>query len=638
MADNASTTTSNAAPSIGYELLQQPALAGDHDARIHAMERDGFTFVVAPVQAQGAPGAAGVNANVSAADLRAPLDRTELVIQGPDFATVTVATVPTMFDTATVKDEVLRNKASLHFRRLVHWTGHLGVSAVQVPLPSDATAIPEFARQLLAHAIPLLPYSALWVRVPLGDADAWSRWNLARTLTGHHVKLQVLLDIGADLPDGPTDCTLARWRGEPLAAISLRTSAFLTNKKGYPVLSKAHQALVRPILVRNPHVIVSHDGAQRDLAAYQQYVAFLFRSQPAPSVIDQFAAGYHDYLQNPLQPLMDNLEAQTYEVFERDPVKYAQYQEATRKCLVDRGPQPQVVMVVGAGPRGPLVDCVLRASAEAEVAVKVYAVEKNANALVSLRHKQRSVWGDQVEVVFADMRTWQAPEPCDILVSELLGSFGDNELSPECLDGVQHVLKPDGVSIPHSYTPFWAPVSSSKLWTEASAAKTVAALETPYVVMIRDATVLADPQPVWTFTHPVPVATMQPENAHNERYSMTEFTMRDEALVHGMAGYFECVLYKDVLLSTVPATHSKDMTSWFPIYFPVRFPIAVPKGARVQAHLWRATGSHKVWHEWSVVPLAAPAADGHASEPARMPAGYASLIHNAGGRSYGIGL
>ena len=27
------------------------------------------------------------------------------------------------------------------------------------------------------------------------------------------------------------------------------------------------------------------------------------------------------------QPLMDNLESQTYEVFEKDPVKYNQYQE-----------------------------------------------------------------------------------------------------------------------------------------------------------------------------------------------------------------------------------------------------------------------------------------------------------------------
>jgi hypothetical protein len=51
----------------------------------------------------------------------------------------------------------------------------------------------------------------------------------------------------------------------------------------------------------------------------------------------------------------------------------------------------------------------------------------------------------QVEIVSADMRHWQAPEPADILVSELLGSFGDNELSPECLDGAQRFLAPGAV-------------------------------------------------------------------------------------------------------------------------------------------------------------------------------------------------
>lgn len=51
------------------------------------------------------------------------------------------------------------------------------------------------------------------------------------------------------------------------------------------------------------------------------------------------------------------------------------------------------------------------------------------------------MWGEQVEVVFQDMREWEAPEKADILVSELLGSFGDNELSPECLDGAQRFLK-----------------------------------------------------------------------------------------------------------------------------------------------------------------------------------------------------
>ena len=33
----------------------------------------------------------------------------------------------------------------------------------------------------------------------------------------------------------------------------------------------------------------------------------------------------------------------------------------------------------------------------------------------------------------------------DIIVSELLGSFGDNELSPECLYDAQHLFKEDAI-------------------------------------------------------------------------------------------------------------------------------------------------------------------------------------------------
>ena len=64
------------------------------------------------------------------------------------------------------------------------------------------------------------------------------------------------------------------------------------------------------------------------------------------------------------------------------------------------------------------------------------------------------------------MRTWEAPEKADILVSELLGSFGDNELSPECLDGAQRFLKEGGVSIPAAYTSYLQPITAHKLWTE----------------------------------------------------------------------------------------------------------------------------------------------------------------------------
>ena len=46
----------------------------------------------------------------------------------------------------------------------------------------------------------------------------------------------------------------------------------------------------------------------------------------------------------------------------------------------------------------------------------------------------------------------------DIIVSELLGSFGDNELSPECLYDAEDLFKPDAISIPSSYTSWIGPL------------------------------------------------------------------------------------------------------------------------------------------------------------------------------------
>ena len=61
---------------------------------------------------------------------------------------------------------------------------------------------------------------------------------------------------------------------------------------------------------------------------------------------------------------------------------------------------------------------------------------------------------------------WAHQMQADILVSELLGSFGDNELSPECLDGAQRFLKRGGVSIPAAYTSQLQPISSFRVWSD----------------------------------------------------------------------------------------------------------------------------------------------------------------------------
>ena len=189
-------------------------------------------------------------------------------------------------------------------------------------------------------------------------------------LAGEHAPaLVVALELPVD-PPSDTASALARWDAEPVQVrgppptpprdaraarasfppsisseeaapllpfclpsarcVVLLTSAFLTNKKGFPVLSPRHQAAVKALVARHgAQVMVSGPptGGPRDagkgLKPYQQYVEHLYRQLPDPTEEQRFERPYLDYLQAPLQPLMDNLESQTYETFERDPVKYA---------------------------------------------------------------------------------------------------------------------------------------------------------------------------------------------------------------------------------------------------------------------------------------------------------------------------
>ncbi|VDN25580.1 unnamed protein product [Dibothriocephalus latus] len=91
------------------------------------------------------------------------------------------------------------------------------------------------------------------------------------------------------------------------------------------------------------------------------------------------------------------------------------------------------------------------------------------------QHRLETEWnGRDVHLVPGDMRQLSPDlEKADIFVSELLGSFGDNELSPECLDGAQHLLKENGISIPSSYTSYVAPLQSLRIHQEAASHREV---------------------------------------------------------------------------------------------------------------------------------------------------------------------
>ncbi|CAK3871551.1 arginine N-methyltransferase [Lecanosticta acicola] len=602
------------------------------------------------------------------------------------------------------------------FNLEVAYAAFCGVSNVLVHGPISGSDVAQYSRAIL-EGLGLGPYVQLQILMPMTgelelegsdgahlselarsqyvpdlnededetDSDiygAWEAWNTIRTMCNYSTKLAVALETPRQLPCVELQ---SRWYSEPVRLLVLPRTSFLRNNKGFPVLSKAHQQLLtRFVRLRFPPWVLLADvdpiqeldaavgvatadptpseaainaqDRQKDPVSHLRYIRHLQQAQPSRSPIERFGQGYQDYIQSPLQPLTDNLESITYEVFEKDPVKYEWYEKAVAAALKDLrakfgGARDFVVAVVGAG-RGPLVTRALQASKSTEITIKCCAVEKNPNAhvLIQRRNQTDPLWNKQVLIYKSDMRTWPGPtingeiRKVDILVSELLGSFADNELSPECLDGVQHVLHPDhGINIPQSYSAHLTPIATPRLYSDLLAKPEDDKWEVPAVVMLHQYDYLCteptttannnslpvpDVKEVWSFDHPVPSSVLTQafiraggaidcgswtggdgKNEHNARSCKVSFRSHQRGVCHGLGGYFETVLYapqngsKKIELSTNPVTmddKSKDMISWFPIFFPLKTPIFIPNDSEIEVSIWRQTDDRKVWYEWFI--------------------------------------
>lgn len=566
---------------------------------------------------------------------------------------------------ATQRDVVMDGEEA-GARRELAWAAHVGANAVTFSLDARHRAANVRYANIVSGSLGMLTHTKVWARVRVDDEmlededgmrtsassceTSYAEWAAFMSACEHDANVYALLEVGGgDVVHG----TWRRWIGERVGAVVLRVDAFRTNARGFPVLPKETQAFIREMFTRNVQVILSDiDSSSRDferlrciaprdvegdasrvadadahpMRLYWEYLVYLFRGIDALTEQALIEIPYRDYLQAPLQPLMDNLESVTYETFEKDASKYNQYEEAVRLALLDgvREGDDAVVMVVGAG-RGPLVRASLRAANAARRNIIVYAIEKNPNAVVTLQHlAQSDEWRGKVFVCPGDMRSSNLGDvKADIIVSELLGSFGDNELSPECLDGAMWMLKEGGVSIPAEYESFVAPVTAAKLYTGAKAYKDREHMETPYVVQFHRVHRIAEPKSVWTFSHP------NKQMPSNERYVTVDFETTHSATIHGFAGYFDALLYSGksgtVRCSIHPHNHTlgptgEPMFSWFPMYFPIREPALARAGERIALHLWRRVDAHKMWYEWLL------------ESPTHGP------IHNVNGRSYWIGL
>lgn len=75
----------------------------------------------------------------------------------------------------------------------------------------------------------------------------------------------------------------------------------------------------------------------------------------------------------------------------------------------------RIEKVVGAG-RGPLVAAALKAGVTADRKLRVFAVEKNANAVITLRNRAIMEKWTNVTIVAKDMRDWVRGKARDKLI------------------------------------------------------------------------------------------------------------------------------------------------------------------------------------------------------------------------------
>lgn len=532
------------------------------------------------------------------------IGRTDRVMNSSDWGRLVVAQITPTIDLDSEVEHIREHSRKILIQEL-GFASHLGIPAIWIGLTKPDNI--QLARVLLEKLMGGFTYS-VWVNVPMihpsrfsrlaeTEYDTWNWWNEFRTFCNYDKRLGLVLDLSHVKHVVPSS-ELKRWIGEPVRAILIPTSYFLINQHGKPVLSKLHQEIIKKFMSLEVQYIIKNDTDTNDISLYNRYIHFLGKKLYVDDTVSEFVHGFEDFLQNPLQPLTEHLETNIYEIFEKDDVKYDSYQRAVYKAVEHfPGEKTPVIMVVGAG-RGPLVQAVINVGLILNRKIKIYAVEKNPFAINTLIHRCKDEWGNQVTIVNEDMRTYKPPEQADILVSELLGSFGDNELSPECIDGAQRFLKKSGISIPQSYTSYLAPLQSMKIFNEIRTNRPLDktlqyCYETPYVTHLANFYDIAPPQPLFTFTHPNWM-----EHINNQRYKKLKFRTEQACLLTGFVGYFDTILYKDVTLSIHPQTYTPNMVSWFPIVFPLENPVKAEEGDWIEVSFWRVDSNEKVWYEW----------------------------------------
>lgn len=209
----------------------------------------------------------------------------------------------------------------------------------------------------------------------------------------------------------------------------------------------------------------------------------------------------------------------------------------------------------------------------------------------------------------------------DIIISELLGSFGDNELSPECWQSALPIQKDNTEFIPFQFGSFAAPICAPRIRDQLrdsfvsifDSERAISAkfdketgtfkywrpehwYDHVFVCPLKRFYEASPPKHVAQFKFP-----KLGEIINNERENVIEYPIKHACEINGFAGYFAAVLANEVFLSNSSRFRKERNAcsrSWFPCYIPLRDGIHVKEDTNLIFYYWRKVSDIGVWYEW----------------------------------------
>ncbi|ODV88708.1 hypothetical protein CANCADRAFT_45207 [Tortispora caseinolytica NRRL Y-17796] len=453
--------------------------------------------------------------------------------------------------------------------------------------------------------------------------------------------------------------TLVDWYSSTVSHIFLditdeNETPFLPGQRNLPALQPVYESLLAAFAVSSfPPVIAMrvHSDALPNKSNYlsaqsdKNIIVLGFPSYYKRVLERQFPKQkqtHLDVLQTPMQPHKQLLTSTMYKTMETDQKKYNMYRAAIAsalKTITDRDPEISCIsiLLIGAG-YGHIIDEIMRCRSEVDddIEFQVVAIERNPVPAAAVKEGYEADYSClkvlNLDTLKASVRLAELGA-FDIIVSELIGSFGDNELCPECLSLPQlcSMKSPDTIMIPSNITTFVEPIYSPLLHSEWTAAtrsrdefKRLPLIVNPDKVRYFSANPEhaqegtksvyfpwkgIKPRELWSFGFPqgmfkdpeMPMDLISSTTTMNQRFAEVQWgNESSESKINGFMGYFEAVLYGDIVINNLTGSEN-CLSSWFPAFFPLGQALTLPENGTLHATFSRNTDSTSVWYDFSAI-------------------------------------